>query len=137
MKFAWFMGSLSLLSISTERKQESFTPSTEIVQMSKLLTFSLSIYSMKANRILYRYINRRSNILNKLTPPHLLNTSSDAHNATTPSQHLAMRALKKVPEVTIFFWIIKLLTTGMGETTSDFLVRQFDPMVAVVLGAIG
>lgn len=75
--------------------------------------------------------------MNKLTLPHLLNTSSDARNATTPSQHLAMRTLKKVPEVTIFFWIIKLLTTGMGETTSDFLVRQFDPMLAVALGAIG
>jgi uncharacterized membrane-anchored protein len=42
----------------------------------------------------------------------------------------------KVPEVTIYFWIIKILTTGMGETTSDFLVTTIDPHVAVVLGGI-
>ncbi len=45
-------------------------------------------------------------------------------------------AARKVPEVTIFFWIIKLLTTGMGETTSDFLVRQIDPVIAVILGGV-
>ena len=27
----------------------------------------------------------------------------------------------KVPEITLIFWITKILTTGMGETTSDFL----------------
>lgn len=45
--------------------------------------------------------------------------------------------LRKVPEVTIFFWIIKLLTTAMGETTSDYLVHQFEPIIAVTLGGIG
>lgn len=30
-------------------------------------------------------------------------------------------ALVKVPEATAAFWITKVLTTGMGETTSDFL----------------
>lgn len=33
--------------------------------------------------------------------------------------------------------MIKLLTTAMSEATSDFLVFQIDPMVAVILGAIG
>ena len=37
----------------------------------------------------------------------------------------------KVPEVTAAFWVAKILTTGMGETTSDFLVHQIDPPVAV------
>jgi uncharacterized membrane-anchored protein len=46
-------------------------------------------------------------------------------------------ALTKIPEVTVFFWIIKLLTTGMGETTSDFLVKTIDPIVAVAIGGIG
>jgi uncharacterized membrane-anchored protein len=41
----------------------------------------------------------------------------------------------KVPEATALFWIIKVLTTGMGETTSDFLVRTIDPVLAVGLGA--
>lgn len=45
-------------------------------------------------------------------------------------------AARKVPEVTIFFWIIKILTTGMGETTSDFLVRQIDPVIAVAIGGV-
>lgn len=49
----------------------------------------------------------------------------------------ALQAARKVPEVTIFFWIIKLLTTGMGETTSDYLVYHIDPYLAVALGGIG
>jgi uncharacterized membrane-anchored protein len=42
----------------------------------------------------------------------------------------------KVPEVTAFFWIVKALTTGMGESTSDFLVHHLVPEIAVVLGGI-
>jgi uncharacterized membrane-anchored protein len=41
-----------------------------------------------------------------------------------------------VPEVTALFWIVKVLTTGMGETTSDFLVRSIDPVVAVAIGGL-
>jgi len=37
----------------------------------------------------------------------------------------------KVPEITIYFWVIKLLTTGMGETTSDFLNHRINPVIAV------
>ncbi|WP_371865560.1 COG4705 family protein [Dictyobacter alpinus] len=48
-----------------------------------------------------------------------------------------MRALKKVPEITVFFWIIKLLTTAMGEVTSDYLAHQLDPIIAVAIGGIG
>ncbi len=48
-----------------------------------------------------------------------------------------MHGLRKVPEVTLIFWIIKLLTTGMGETTSDYLVHQLAPIVAVALGGAG
>jgi len=33
----------------------------------------------------------------------------------------ARRMLNKVPEVTIFFWIIKILATTVGETAADFL----------------
>lgn len=40
----------------------------------------------------------------------------------------------KVPEITLVFWVIKILTTGMGETTSDFFVVNFDPVIAVVVG---
>lgn len=40
----------------------------------------------------------------------------------------------KVPEITIAFWIIKILSTGMGEDTSDFLVHQFGKAPAVIVG---
>jgi uncharacterized membrane-anchored protein len=43
----------------------------------------------------------------------------------------------KVPEVTVFFWVVKALTTGMGESTSDFLVHKLVPEIAVVIGGIG
>jgi uncharacterized membrane-anchored protein len=44
-------------------------------------------------------------------------------------------AASKVPEISALFWIIKVLTTGMGEATSDFLVRSFDPVVVVLVAA--
>jgi uncharacterized membrane-anchored protein len=34
---------------------------------------------------------------------------------------LAKRMLSKVPEVTMYFWIIKILCTTVGETAADFL----------------
>lgn len=37
----------------------------------------------------------------------------------------------KVPAVTALFWVTKLLTTAVGETTSDFLVKTIDPVLAV------
>jgi uncharacterized membrane-anchored protein len=43
----------------------------------------------------------------------------------------ARQALSKVPEVTVLFWVVKVLTTGMGETTSDFLVKTFNPFLVV------
>jgi uncharacterized membrane-anchored protein len=42
--------------------------------------------------------------------------------------------LSKVPEVTVFFWIVKALTTAMGESTSDYLVHRMPPVVAVLIG---
>lgn len=51
--------------------------------------------------------------------------------------HFAIQAMRKVPEVTIFFWIIKLLTTAMGESTSDYLVFHINPYIAVALGGFG
>ncbi len=44
--------------------------------------------------------------------------------------------LRRVPEVTVFFWIVKVLTTAMGESTSDYMVHRFDPVVAVGFGAV-
>lgn len=41
--------------------------------------------------------------------------------------------LARVPAVAALFWVIKILTTGAGETTSDFLGHTFNP--ALVAGA--
>ncbi|WP_284974828.1 hypothetical protein [Arthrobacter sp. efr-133-TYG-104] len=43
----------------------------------------------------------------------------------------------KVPEITAGFWVAKVLTTGMGETTSDYLVHSMDPALALALGGVG
>ncbi|MEU9171718.1 hypothetical protein AB0D34_28660 [Streptomyces sp. NPDC048420] len=48
----------------------------------------------------------------------------------------ARQLANKVPEVTVGFWIIKVLTTGMGETASDLLARTLGPIPAVALGAL-
>jgi len=40
----------------------------------------------------------------------------------------------KVPEITLTFWLIKILSTGMGEDASDFLVNQFGKAPAVIAG---
>jgi uncharacterized membrane-anchored protein len=55
--------------------------------------------------------------------------------STQPMRRVIYTA-KKVPEVTAFFWIVKVLTTGMGETTSDFLVHQIAPVIAVAIAGV-
>jgi uncharacterized membrane-anchored protein len=40
----------------------------------------------------------------------------------------------KVPEVTVFFWIVKALTTALGESVSDFMVHAMSPVPAVLTG---
>jgi uncharacterized membrane-anchored protein len=42
----------------------------------------------------------------------------------------------KVPEITVLFWIIKVLTTGMGEAASDFLGQVSIPLAGAV-GILG
>jgi uncharacterized membrane-anchored protein len=49
---------------------------------------------------------------------------------------LSRRTLKKVPEVAVMFWATKLLTTAMGESTSDYLVKVLNPVVAVGIGTL-
>jgi uncharacterized membrane-anchored protein len=42
----------------------------------------------------------------------------------------------RVPEVTVAFWVTKALTTGFGESSSDYLVHRLPPVLAVALGGI-
>jgi uncharacterized membrane-anchored protein len=38
----------------------------------------------------------------------------------------------KVPEITVLFWIVKVLTTGIGESASDFLGQISVPLAGLV-----
>ncbi len=86
--------------------------------------------------------------------PGRFDTESDALNTVTvkrpavrgaqtaterrPAVRNLQAAALKVPEITILFWIIKLLTTAVGESTSDYLVYQLpSPYIAVALGGVG
>jgi uncharacterized membrane-anchored protein len=41
-------------------------------------------------------------------------------------------ALARVPEITAIFWVLKLLSTGMGEAMSDFLGDKSVPIAAAI-----
>jgi uncharacterized membrane-anchored protein len=49
----------------------------------------------------------------------------------------ARPGLSKVPQITVFFWIVKVLTTGQGEATADWLFFRYGPVVTGAVGAIG
>lgn len=64
-------------------------------------------------------------------------------NAVTPSQSSRFRSLLttpgalRVPEVAVMFWVVKGLSTAMGEATSDALVNSsLGAPVAVLLGFV-
>lgn len=44
--------------------------------------------------------------------------------------------MSKVPRVTAWFWIVKVLSTLMGEAISDYLVHRFNPYLAVFMGFV-
>lgn len=50
---------------------------------------------------------------------------------------ITARGAQRVPEVTVFFWIIKGLSTALGESTSDFMVHATPPIAAVLVGFAG
>src|ERR1700742_4716515 len=63
-------------------------------------------------------------------------TSPSSHRPRTPAP-ASHRLLTKVPEIIAFFWITKVATTAMGETTSDALNGLLGPAIAVPLMLIG
>jgi uncharacterized membrane-anchored protein len=50
---------------------------------------------------------------------------------------LTTKGALRVPQITAMFWVIKGLSTAMGEATSDYLVHAIDPVPAVLLGFCG
>jgi uncharacterized membrane-anchored protein len=63
--------------------------------------------------------------------------ASSWHEHATWPRHSALRAgVVKVPEVTLYFWVVKLLTTAMGEAISDYLVNDWNKFLGVFLGFV-
>ncbi len=54
-------------------------------------------------------------------------------SSSVPSVRRREPVAAKVPEVTALFWVVKVLTTGMGEAASDFLANHN----LVLAGAVG
>src|SRR5436853_6695233 len=55
------------------------------------------------------------------------------------TQSVARQMLNKVPEVTVFFWIIKVLGTTVGETAADFLNVNLNlglTITSIVMGVL-
>jgi len=50
---------------------------------------------------------------------------------------LTTKGALRVPEITVYFWVIKALSTAMGEGTSDYLVHRIAPVTAVAFGFVG
>ena len=48
----------------------------------------------------------------------------------------AKQMLNKVPQITAVFWVIKILTTGMGEALADYFDHAFEPLVVVALSGL-
>lgn len=58
-------------------------------------------------------------------------------NETLTVRNHREKLFMKVPEITIYFWIVKLLTTAFGEALSDYMVTNMNPYLAVIIGAVG
>jgi uncharacterized membrane-anchored protein len=52
--------------------------------------------------------------------------------AATTSPPARQALAVKVPEIALIFWVLKLLTTGMGEAISDFIGQHSVPLAAAV-----
>jgi uncharacterized membrane-anchored protein len=59
-------------------------------------------------------------------------TTTDTTAAPSTRRADATRVLTKVPEIAALFWVLKLLTTGMGEAMSDALRQKSVPIAAAV-----
>jgi uncharacterized membrane-anchored protein len=63
-----------------------------------------------------------------MSPPTPPETNSERMTSTDTKRFLAT----KVPQIAGAFWVLKLLTTGMGEAMSDAMGQQSVPIAAAV-----
>src|SRR6188474_513940 len=47
--------------------------------------------------------------------------TTTAQTTSTASRTTARKMLNKVPEITVWFWVIKIMCTTVGETAADYL----------------
>jgi uncharacterized membrane-anchored protein len=76
-------------------------------------------------------VNEEHERVGKPTPQRPLDARLGAHATVA-----AVRPARKVPEIILAFWLAKLLTTALGEATSDYLVYHYDPYRAVEAGFV-
>ena len=59
------------------------------------------------------------------------------NNLSKPSKYASM--LNKVPEITLVFWLIKMMSTTVGETAADFMIFNFKlglPITSFIMTAL-
>jgi uncharacterized membrane-anchored protein len=62
--------------------------------------------------------------------------ASPAHSRVREPRSALATAAVRVPQITAAFWIVKVLSTGMGEASSDFLAHRFGPVPAAAIGVV-
>src|SRR5690349_11513638 len=67
-------------------------------------------------------------------------TIAQGRGAASPDgRSLARQMLNKVPEVTIYFWVIKVLCTTVGETAADYMSGNLglgEKLTAVIMSGV-
>jgi uncharacterized membrane-anchored protein len=57
-----------------------------------------------------------------------------SHTTHRGAAHVAWQTVTKVPQIAAIFWVVKLLTTALGESAADYSVVAINPYVAVIGG---
>ena len=68
------------------------------------------------------------------TSPQILVSEN---SPSKPSKYANM--LNKVPEITLVFWLIKMMSTTVGETAADFMIFNFKlglPITSLIMTAL-
>ena len=68
----------------------------------------------------------------------VVDAESTGHETARTRDHVR-RVLNRVPEVTLYFWVIKILATTVGETASDYLADTRGlglPKTMLMMGAL-
>jgi uncharacterized membrane-anchored protein len=76
-------------------------------------------------RVLGPYGQRR---MDSAAPTPRRTDATDGERSRLPFAH----GLTKVPEIALIFWVLKLISTGMGEAISDFLGQNSVPLAAFI-----